>query len=152
MKKSILVAACILCALAILLGGALIWFAGTPEYALLKVMDDVKTAGMEGLRPHLTEDAQAVLDKVTTITESQLVSNIISLMGDRDKAGVLKTKMQEIQWSLVDILKSKSRAIVILGFNYQDKLVGTIELRVILQDDQWKIDGVGFPKFDEFDW
>ena len=36
----------------------------------------------------------------------------------------------------------------IVGFDYQDKMVGTIELTLIKENDIWKVDKLGVPKFD----
>lgn len=51
-----------------------------------------------------------------------------------------------------DVLKSKDNASVILSFNYDDKLVGAIELSMVREDGEWKIDGLEFPEFDKISW
>ena len=48
-----------------------------------------------------------------------------------------------------DILKSKENAAVILSFNYEDKLIGTIEISMIRDEEKWKIDSIEFPEFTE---
>ena len=64
-----------------------------------------------------------------------------------DYVGVLKSEIQEIQWGVDDVLKNKENAAVILSFNYEDKLIGTIEISVIrdgggMEDRQHRIPGI----------
>ena len=51
-----------------------------------------------------------------------------------------------------DVLKSKENATVILSFNYEDKLIGTIEISMIREEGEWKIDSIEFPEFTEINW
>lgn len=37
---------------------------------------------------------------------------------------------------------------VIISFDYKDKIKGTVELSMVKEGGEWKIDGMGFPKFD----
>ena len=69
-----------------------------------------------------------------------------------DYVGVLKSEIQEIQWGVDDLLKSKESAAVILSFNYEDKLIGTIEISMIRDERKWKIDSIEFPEFTEVNW
>lgn len=69
-----------------------------------------------------------------------------------DYVGVLKSEIQEIQWGVDDVLKNKENAAVILSFNYEDKLIGTIEISVIRDGGEWKIDSIEFPEFTEVNW
>lgn len=45
--------------------------------------------------------------------------------------------------------KGSETSKAILGFNYEDMMVGAIELTMIKEDDKWKIDRLGMPKFDK---
>lgn len=124
----------------------------SPEYALMQIAGDIKESGINGLTPYLTKDAQKVVDAVSAVTENKLISSIIGLFGQSEYAGILKSEIQEIQWDIEDILKSSKHASVILAFNYDDKLIGTIELSMVREDSGWKIDGLELPKFDEINW
>ena len=44
-------------------------------------------------------------------------------------------------------LQIDSKAII--GFEYQDIMAGTIELTMIKENDIWKIDRLGIPKFEK---
>ena len=124
----------------------------SPEYALMQIAGDIKEAGIKGLTPYLTEDAQKVVDTVSAVTENKLISSIIGLFGQSEYAGILKSEIQDIQWDVEDILKSSKHASVILAFNYENKLIGTIEISMVREDSGWKIDGLELPKFDEINW
>ena len=47
-------------------------------------------------------------------------------------------------------MKGSETSKAIVGFNYEDKMVGTIELTMIKEDKIWKIDSLAMPKFDKF--
>lgn len=128
------------------------YIVNTPEYALKTMIDDVNTSGMEGLEPHLTGNAKKTLDTVSSVTSSDLFNTIMGIINQNDYVGVLKSELQEIHWGVDDVLKSNENAAVILSFNYEDKLIGTIEISMIREDGDWKIDGIGFPEFTEINW
>ena len=54
-----------------------------------------------------------------------------------------------MQWEVDDVLKSNENAAVFLSFNYEDKLIGSIEISMIREDGDWKIDTIKFPIFSE---
>ena len=151
MKKTWIVIGSIVIVLAIILSLGL-YMVQTPEYALLTIARDVKTSGIDGLRPHLTDDALAVVDKVSAITENKLIGAIVSLLGKNESVSILKSKMQEMQWNVVEIMKGKEHADVILAFDYDDKMTGTIEMSMVHSKDGWKIDGLELPKIETFNW
>lgn len=152
MKKTILIISSVVLLLAVVVGGFGLYIVNTPEYALKSIIEDVNDSGMEGLNPHLTGKAKETLDMVASVTESDLFSKIVGFINQNDYIGVLKSEIQEIQWGVDDVLKSKENAAVILSFNYEDKLIGTIEISMIKEEGQWKIDGIEFPKFTEVNW
>ena len=47
-------------------------------------------------------------------------------------------------------MKGSESSKAIIGFDYQDKMTGTIELKMIKEDRIWKIDSLAMPKFDKF--
>ena len=81
-----------------------------------------------------------------------IFNTIVGFISQSEYVSVLKSEIQEIQWEVDDVLKSKDNASVILSFNYDDKLVGTIELSMVREDGEWKIDGLEFPEFDKINW
>lgn len=152
MKKAIVIISSIVLLLAVIAGGIGLYIVNTPEYTLKTMIDDVNTSGMEGLEPYLTGNAKESLDTVSSITSSNLFNTIMGFINQNDYVGVLKSEIQEVQWEVDDVLKSKENAAVVLSFNYEDKLVGTIEISMVREDGDWKIDGIEFPNFTEINW
>ena len=118
----------------------------SPEYALMQIKNDVQKSGIDGLMPHLTDDAQKTVSAITSVTENQLVGALFSLFAKDDYVGALKSNLNEIDWRLDDVLKSKNKADAVLGFNYKDKLTGTIEISMVYEDGEWKISGIEIPE------
>lgn len=149
MKKVVIIISSVILLLAVIAGGLGMYIVNTPEYALKTMIDDVNTSGMEGLEPHLTGKAKETIDAVSYVTDSNIFNTIMRFIDQNDYVGVLKSEIQEIQWEVDDILKSKENAAVILSFNYEDKLIGTIEISMIRDEGKWKIDSIEFPEFTE---
>lgn len=120
----------------------------SPEYALFKISKDVKKSGVDGLTPHLTENAAMVVRSIDAISENKLVDSILTAIGKTNAAGVLKENLKDVKWELEDILKGKNKATVILSFNYKNLLIGTVEIDMI-RDKGWKISGIELPKFEK---
>lgn len=140
MKKAILITIPVLVLIATAIIGMGYYVTSTPEYALKETIEDVHDSGIEGLYPHLTSKARTTIDAVSSVTGNNILNTILGFTGQSEYVSVLKSEIQEIQWSLSDVLKSKENASVILSFNYDDKLVGTIELSMVREDGEWKID------------
>ena len=47
--------------------------------------------------------------------------------------------------------KGSETSKAIVGFNYNDMMIGTMEMKLIKEDKIWKIDGLEMPKFEKFD-
>lgn len=152
MKKVIIIISSVILLLAVISSGLGLYIVNTPEYALKTMIDDVNNSGMEGLQPHLTGKAKETIDTVSYVTDSNLFNTIMGVINQNDYVGVLKSEIQEIQWGVDDVLKSKENAAVILSFNYENKLIGTIEISMIRDEGKWKIDSIKFPEFREVNW
>lgn len=152
MKKVVIIICSIILLLAIIVSGLGIYIVNTPEYALMTMIDDVNASGMEGLESHLTGKAKKTIDTVSYVTDSSIFNTIMGFISQNDYVSVLKSEIQEIQWEVDDILKSKENAAVILSFNYKDKLIGTIEISMIRDEGKWKIDNIEFPQFTKVNW
>ena len=124
----------------------------SPEYALMQIGKDVEESGVDGLTPHLTGEAQETVSAITSITENKLVNSILTFLGKDDYTSILKSNLQDVEWSLVNILKGDNKADVVLGFNYNEKLIGEIEFNMIKDDGEWKISGLEQPKFTEINF
>ena len=49
-----------------------------------------------------------------------------------------------------DVLKESESAKGVIGFKYEDIAEGTVELSMIKEDKEWKINNLNMPKFDKF--
>ena len=119
----------------------------SPEYVVENAIKDMKTAGLEGLKPYLTENAEK---KVETIRS---VSNGVSLITGSNKVSVLLDKLSECEWTVRDLLKGSESAKAVLGFVYvngADEIQGILQLTMIKEEKEWRIDGVDTPKFEKF--
>ena len=128
MKNAIVIISSIVLLIAVIAGGIGMYIVNTPEYKLKTMINDVNTSGMEGLEPHLTGNAKEVLNTVSSITSGNLFNTIMGFINQNDYVSVLKSEIQEVQWEIKNVLKSNENAAVILSFNYEDKLIGTIEI------------------------
>lgn len=123
------------------------WWITTPEYALKQTISDVESDGLDGLMPHLTDDAAKVVDSVASFMENPIVSGITSLLVD-DKAAFIKENLSTIKWDIGDILKGEQETDVIVNFVYSKDISGSIKIVLIKDNSEWKINGIGIPSFD----
>lgn len=152
MKKFLGVVA-VLLLLAVAAGGAWIFLTlNSPEYALAQMAQDVKRSGLDGLEPHLTQEAQETLDKLGAVSDNTLVGSILSALNADSYLDTLKDKLSEVEWSVDDVLRNSEKARVSLGFNYEDKITGTVEVDMVRRDGEWKISGIGMPDVEKLDW
>lgn len=149
MKKGLIIALVVLVIIGLGAGGFLIYKTSTPEYALAKTIEDVKSSGINGLKPHLTEDALAKVETVEEWTDKSGVSGILSAVTQDSAVSFIKAKMSEVDWTVEDVLKGKNRTDVVIGFDYNSSIVGTIDITMIKDGGEWKIDGLDFPSFDK---
>ncbi len=148
MKRSMRILVPCLLAAAVLCGIFLYGKFHSPEYALLMTGRDIQTQGLEGLKPHLTEDGKAALASLSALSDNDLTAAALSLIGGRDVIDRLKTELSSVQWELRDMLKGKSQAHAILHFNYKDKVTGTLSVSMVQEADGWKISGIDPPDFE----
>ena len=66
----------------------------------------------------------------------------------KDKAiEFIKSKADEIEWSLGDVRRGSKSADVDIGFDYKGNVTGMIEIKLIKENGKWKISGIGMPSF-----
>jgi hypothetical protein len=140
----------IICILVLVLGigvclGVLV--VRSPEYALMNIAKDIRTDGIDGLMPHLTGKAEDTVTTITSIAENRFVNTILSAFNKDDYVVILKSNIKKVNWEIDDILKGNKQANIVLAFNYEDKLVGTIKVSMVREDDEWKISGIEMPEF-----
>lgn len=123
-------------------------FTRSPEYALMNIAKDVKESGLDGLMPHLTGEAKETVKAINSISENKLLNTILSVLDKDDYVSVLKSNIKKVEWKINDILKGNKQTDIVLTFNYEDKLVGTIGVTMLREHDVWKISGVEMPEFE----
>lgn len=149
MKKMFIVLAVLVTLVSVVSGFVVVNILNSPEYALKQIVDDVRESGVKGLKPHLTGEAKKAFDYIIGISDNSILNSVISAFGIDEYTDILISEMSEINWSLDDVLRNSDKANIYLGFNYKDKLIGTIVLTMIHEDNSWKICEVGFPSFDK---
>ena len=131
----------------------------SPEYVLTQASKGIKKSGLDGLRPYLTKEANQKVDLIQAVsTGIDVFSSIGKLTGasadsknDSKKAmGFLLEKLSECEFEYKDMLKGSDSAKAVVLFKYRDIMEGTVEISMIKQDKEWKIDNLNIPHFDKF--
>ena len=128
--------------------GGYYYVTSTPEYELKETVEDVQIAGLDGLREHVTDEVWDKVELVNTLTENPLVVSLMGMFDATEGIQEIKEHAEEIQWEVLDVMKSKRAAKVKLGFNYQDEITGNVELNMVKVDGKWKISGIDMPTVD----
>ena len=127
----------------------------SPEYVLGMAFADIKKSGINGLRPYLTENANKKVDFIAAGMD--IVSGVGKLVGaaggSDDGSGkatkFLMEKLSECEFDYKDLLKGSNSAKAVISFKYKDIMEGTVDISMIKQDKEWKIDTLTMPHFDK---
>ena len=122
----------------------------SPEYALNNAFDDMKKSGLDGLKKHLTANAVKNVQSFESLNNIPGVSMLTSAFLGGNAVTVFLDKLSECEWTIKDVMKGAETSKAIVGFDYQGKMTGTIEMTLIKEQKIWKIDGLAMPKFDKF--
>ena len=122
----------------------------SPEYALNNAFEDMRESGVDGLKKHLTSNALKNLNTIESIASRPEVSLLTTAFMGGNAVKVLLDKLSECEWTIKEMMKGSENSKAIVKFDYQDKMVGTIDMNMIREDKIWKIDGLEIPKFDKF--
>ena len=122
----------------------------SPEYALNNTFDDMKESGLDGLKKHLTANALKTVESFESISGKPEVSIFTAVLMGGSAVNVLLEKLSECEWTIIEVLKGSETSKAVVGFDYEDKLAGTVELTMVKEDKIWKIDSLAMPKFDKF--
>ena len=122
----------------------------SPEYALNNAFEDMRKSGVDGLKKHLTSNALKNLNTIESIASRPEVSLLTTAFMGGNAVKVLLDKLSECEWTIKEMMKGSENSTAIVKFDYQDKMVGTIDMNMIREDKIWKIDGLEIPKFDKF--
>ncbi len=121
----------------------------SPEYALNNAFEDMKESGLDGLKKHLTVNALKTVQSFETISGRPEIALLSTALMGGNAVSILLGKLSECEWSIKEMMKGFETSKAIVGFNDQDRMVGTIEMTLIKEDKLWKIDGLAMPKFDK---
>jgi hypothetical protein len=133
----------------VVIGGFYFYKISTPEYALTQTIKDVKSSGIDGLKNHLTSNAVENINAIEGWTDKFAESNVLLALTKDSLAAFLLEKMSEMNWTVDDILRGKGRADVMVGFDYNDSIIGTLELTMIRERGEWKIDSFKISDFEK---
>ena len=122
----------------------------SPEYALNNAFEDMRKSGVDGLKKHLTSNALKNLNTIESIAGRPEVSLLTTAFMGGNAVKVLLDKLSECEWTIKEMMKGSENSKAIVKFDYQDKMVGTIDMNMIREEKIWKIDGLEIPKFDKF--
>ena len=149
MKKVWIILAAVLLVVAVV--GGIFWFKFTssPEYALMQIGKDIEKMGIEGLYTHLTAEGQQMFDNIGKVTDNQIVGALVGLLGLEDDIAIFKENLDNMKWEVEDIMKGENNTRVILDFEYNEEVEGSVEISMIKQEKEWKIDGFEMPQFDK---
>ena len=128
----------------------------SPEYVLGMAFADIKKSGINGLRPYLTENANKKIDFIAAGMD--IVSGVGKLVGaasgkddgSNKAVNFLIEKLSECEFEYKDMLKGSESAKAVIAFKYKDIMEGTVDISMIKQDKEWKIDTLSMPHFDKF--
>lgn len=117
----------------------------SPEYALNETYADVKEEGIAGLKKHLTSKA------LKTIERLESAGNLSSMFMSDNPTSILISKMAEFEYVVIDVMKGKETSHCVVGFNFEDSVEGTIEINMVKEEKEWRIDSLDNPHFDKLD-
>lgn len=142
MKKVLTVIICI-ALMAMAVSVPIINFMLSPEYSLRQIQKDIKSDGIDGLMPHLTGSAKTTVETAVKVLNNPLVQSAVDILSDSEIPKLVSAGIENISWEMTDILKNKDRADVIVHFEYDSSFSGEIRIKLIKENKEWKISGVG---------
>lgn len=134
----------------------------SPEYVLEKALEDIKSIGLDGLKPYLTAAGKKKFETLTMFTSGMGMLGGMGMFGGMDMfssnsnqgsgdaISFLLSHVKDCEWTIKGITKGSETAKGIIEFRYEDKMEGTLELSLVKEEKEWKIDNVDMPKFDKF--
>lgn len=146
MKRLLKVLAVVILISGIAAGGFFFYKTTTPEYALLRTIQDVDKNGYDGLKEHLSEKALDKVNSIETLSDQTGLSSLIDKLTHDNTAGFLKDKMSEITWTVENVQKSNDQANAVIRFSYDEKVYGTIQIIMLRDGVTWKIDSFRCPR------
>ena len=130
----------------------------SPEYVLEKALEDVKKIGLEGLKPYLTSGGKKKFETLMMFTSGMGMLGGMGMFtpqsnqgnGSGTAMGFLLNHVTDCDWTVKDLMKGSETAKGIVGFKYEDTMEGTLELSLVKEEKEWKIDNMEMPTFEKF--
>lgn len=148
MKRRIGILALVLLIIGLGIGGVLVYKIHTPEYVLLQTFVDLQESGVDGLEEHMTANGWSQVEKVRRIADNPVVIALSSAFSKQTEE--LLAKIKSMDWTIKDILKGKQSSEVVIQFTDHKKITGTIRVLMKKEENQWKIDQLDWPQFEQF--
>lgn len=121
----------------------------SPESALNNTFDDMRASGIDGLKKHLTAKALKTVEGFESVSGKKGIALVTTALIGGDAVSVLLDKLSECEWTVKEVMKGTETSKAIVGFDYEDKMVGAIELGMVKEGKIWKIDSLAKPRFDK---
>ena len=127
----------------------------SPEYVLKNAFKDIESSGLDGLKPYLTSNALKKIENIRKVSDGMALFGItFKTQADPDNSSAtavsfLLDKLSEFEFTIKDVLKGSESAKGIVGFKHSDKVEGSVELTLIKEDKEWRIDDLAMPHFDK---
>ncbi len=128
--------------------GAAFYWLTSPEYALAETFRDIKSGGLSGLESHLSDNARQIVGNVVQWSDN-IDKNIITSAAKAFLIDLVASEASKIEWSVEDILRGKEKSDAVIGFNYDDKYIGSADVFLIYENGGWKINELGNVKFEK---
>lgn len=121
----------------------------SPEYALFKMCKEINNVGFKAVETSMTQEAYSKLEPIQKITSNDYVNSILAFFSQENYEEVLIEKAKEVEWSVEEVTKNYKKATATIGFNYKDKIVGSVDLELLKIDNEWKINDLYNFEFDD---
>ena len=149
-KKAIAILLIIL--LAVSAGGIYLYSRlSSPERVVQLAAEAVSDKGIDALEPYVTPEVWSMVSNVLSVVRSPLTQALAgSLLEDTDLSQVsaVLDRVSGMEWSLNDVMKSRKNASVILDFQYEKQLSGSIHVDLVKQDGKWLISSLSALRVD----
>ena len=128
----------------------------SPEYVLKNAIADTREMGFDGLKPYLTLEGYRKAENLLSLSGGIDMFTSMAFMfqpyeGECPASlkGSLNDMLKECDYTVKDLMKGSSSAKAIVAFEHKDGTKGTIEITMIKENKEWKIDDMDMPRFEK---
>ncbi len=149
-KRTVTIVLTAIIILSLLCAGAAFYWLTSPEYALAETFSDIKSNGISGLEAHLSDNALEIVEGIVKWSDN-LDENAFTSAAKVMLIDLIATEASKIEWSIEDILRGSKKSDAVIGFNYDDKYAGSVDVFLIYENKEWKINEFGNIKIDKIE-